>query len=100
MGIAYSDESTTHFSKPVDKKADPEHESTTQRAELFAALWAVRMMDAFAQVLFNHDNPNKQKYGKRFEESWVYATDSQYVVKGVTEWLPVWKVSPLHSVFL
>lgn len=25
-------------------------------------------------------------------QSWVIATDSEYVVKGMTEWLPAWKV--------
>ena len=24
---------------------------------------------------------------------WVVATDSEYVVKGMTEWLPAWKVN-------
>lgn len=26
------------------------------------------------------------------ETAWMIVTDSEYVVKGVTEWLPKWKV--------
>jgi ribonuclease HI len=25
-------------------------------------------------------------------EAWIIATDSRYAVKGITEWLPKWKV--------
>jgi ribonuclease HI len=25
--------------------------------------------------------------------AWIIATDSEYVVKGMTEWLPTWRVS-------
>ena len=36
-------------------------------------------------------NPNIEGPGK----AWIIATDSEYVAKGMTEWLPQWKVSDL-----
>lgn len=33
-------------------------------------------------------NPNEAE-----KKVWIIATDSEYVVKGMTEWLPTWKVS-------
>ena len=38
--------------------------------------------------------------GNDERKSWVIATDSEYVVKGMTEWLPAWKVCTyMHSLF-
>ncbi|KAG8527406.1 uncharacterized protein KY384_007558 [Bacidia gigantensis] len=31
------------------------------------------------------------------DKTWIIATDSEYVVKGITEWLPTWKNDKLRS---
>ncbi|KAL8660085.1 MAG: hypothetical protein Q9226_000077 [Calogaya cf. arnoldii] len=31
------------------------------------------------------------------EKSWVITSDSEYVVKGMTEWLPAWKNNKLRN---
>jgi ribonuclease HI len=51
---------------------------SNQRAELCAARLGVELL-ARTRV-------------KGKAEAWIIATDSEYVVKGMTEWLPKWKV--------
>ena len=54
---------------------------SNQRAELCAAKLGVELLaEAYAEE-------SKAK-------AWIIATDSEYVVKGMTEWLPTWKVRP------
>ena len=72
---------------------------TSQRAELQAALHSLKIL---AQL----DNENEWEYRgevmrnecakksglEGFEKAWIIVSDSAYVVKGMTEWLPTWKV--------
>ncbi|KAL5404080.1 hypothetical protein PMIN04_012664 [Paraphaeosphaeria minitans] len=53
---------------------------TNQRAELCAAKLG---LDFLAEA------HTKEPKGKA--EAWIIATDSKYVVEGMTEWLPTWK---------
>ncbi|KAJ5029793.1 hypothetical protein J3E73DRAFT_379654 [Bipolaris maydis] len=42
-------------------------------------------------IVANCLNPSRTKNPKRGAAAWIVATDSEYVVKGMTEWLPKWK---------
>lgn len=53
---------------------------SSQRAELYAARLGVE---------FLYDNRPGELRGQC--EVWIIATDSEYVVKGITEWLPTWR---------
>ncbi|KAF7348183.1 Ribonuclease H-like protein [Mycena sanguinolenta] len=63
---------------------------TSQRAELLAALHGLRMVVGSSI----HDHPRAPLRGARAEHSeYVIVADSEYVVKGITEWVPVWKAN-------
>lgn len=76
------------MSIPIADSADNFPLRSNQRAELYAAKLGLELL---AKV----DGVNtKERTGKPKGESeaWIIATDSEYVVKGMTEWLPKWKV--------
>ena len=99
IGIACGDVISSQYALPVTSLIDPGQKRTSQRAELLAALGGLR-------ILVGAHLPNEKKSGKteagarRSQDSeekvWVIATDSEYVVKGMTEWLPSWKVKSLY----
>ncbi|KAF8120343.1 ribonuclease H-like domain-containing protein [Boletus edulis] len=81
IGIAFGtregdpdDEGTCQFSIPVDDVLDPGGKRTSQRAELITALEGLKKICNHDKELMSND------YKKR-----------EYVVKGMTEWLPNWK---------
>ncbi|KAL9047111.1 MAG: hypothetical protein Q9206_006898 [Seirophora lacunosa] len=89
IGIAGSKAEELHLSLPITTDMDPTHKRTSQRAELLAALEGL-------QYLANQSKRRKVVEGIKSnspdqEKSWIIATDSLYVVEGMTEWLPVWK---------
>ena len=93
IGILYGEETSTQWAIPITSELDPGQKRTSQRAELLAALAAVRFM-AEADRL-NRENATVEDEGDGLvvrDSAWVVATDSEYVVKGMTEWLPTWKV--------
>ena len=56
---------------------------SNQRAELCAVKSSVEFLgEAYTNEL------------KSETKTWIIATDSEYVVKGMTEWLPIWRVCP------
>ena len=75
------DERPWQKSIPVTDEIDPGQRRSSQRAELLAALLGVDMM--YPQ----HGHHPLEK------RSIIITTDSEYVVKGMTEWFPSWKVS-------
>ena len=58
---------------------DPDAVRTNQRAELLAAIEGLKKLEE-----------------NRFEpvHTCIVITDSAYVVKGITEWFPTWRVGP------
>ena len=96
IGIALSrDRSEGQLAIPITLSLDGNRKRTSQRAELLAAL-------AGLQYMVDCDDLNEPKREKKRArransedegKAWVIATDSEYVVKGMTEWLPTWKVS-------
>ena len=94
IGILYGEKTASQRAIPITSELDPGQKRTSQRAELLAALAAVRFMAEVDQL--NRENRMGRDGGDRsgFENDvWVIATDSEYVVKGMTEWLPTWKVN-------
>ena len=94
IGILYGEEPGSQLAIPITSELDPGQKRTSQRAELLAALAAVRFM-AEADRLNREDGMGEDEgdgEGVR-DKAWVIATDSEYVVKGMTEWLPTWKVN-------
>ena len=61
----------------VDDTVDPGAARTNQRAELLAAIAGL--------------NKLKESYEEDRGE-YIVVTDSEYVVKGITEWFPTWRV--------
>jgi hypothetical protein len=62
---------------------------TSQRAELLAAIRGLEdLSSAFGYYT---------RLGTKNNRNWVICSDSQYVIRGMTEWLPKWRVcaSPL-----
>ncbi|KAF7299945.1 Ribonuclease H-like protein [Mycena chlorophos] len=84
IGCAIGDGAGHCLSLPVTEDMDPGHRRTSQRAELLAALHGVDFL-----VKAKRSNPNVSAKGVVY----VVAADSEYVVKGMTEWVPRWKAN-------
>lgn len=109
VGIACGADKDSQLSFPIVTDWDPGQKRTSQRAELLAALAGLRYLTA-ADIL-NHDEESNNSKKMEKEQSkdsdsqeprsiWIIATDSEYVAKGMTEWLPQWKVSELMRYLL
>jgi ribonuclease HI len=81
VGVAYGSDDSSQLSQPITDTDDNFPQRSNQGAELCAANIGVE----FLGEAYNN-NP------KSGAEIWIVATDSEYVVKGMTEWLPTWKV--------
>lgn len=90
IGIAYGTDEESQYILPITNEIDLFSRRTSQRAELLAALEGIN--------LFGWDDhpPPKQDHNSGANRTLIIATDSEYVVKGMTDWLPRWKVSALH----
>jgi ribonuclease HI len=75
---------------PITDSADNFALRSNQRAELYAAKLGLEFL-AEADRINTEELPDKHK-GE--SHAWIIATDSEYVVKGMTEWLPTWRVCP------
>ena len=103
IGILYGEEPVSQRAIPITSELDPGQKRTGQRAELLAALAAVRFMaeadelnrEAESDQLNRENVMGEDEDGREGvrNSAWVIATDSKYVVKGMTEWLPTWKVN-------
>jgi ribonuclease HI len=78
VGAAYGTREETQLSEPITNVFENLMPRSNQRAELWAARLGLQFM---AEALVDSKS-----------EAWILATDSEYVVKGMTEWLPTWKV--------
>ena len=94
IGIAIGENPMTmHWAIPVDDDIDPSFVRTSQRAELLAAIHGIRKLADYE----DHGGGKPGKVREVHQESdkiaWVITSDSEYVVLGMTEWAPGWKVS-------
>ncbi|KAL4075472.1 ribonuclease H-like domain-containing protein [Scleroderma citrinum] len=81
IGIALGEADDQQWSLPIDDNLDPGGRRTSQRAELLAAIVG---LDKVAEADGHPDNDEE-------ECCVIIATDSEYVVKGMSEWVPTWK---------
>lgn len=86
IGGTYGNDVDYQWSIPVDERIDSTPIRTNQRAELLAAIEGVRRLGEFLESK-PEENPRLNP-----RSVMVVATDSEYVCKGVTEWMPKWKV--------
>lgn len=84
IGLAYGTGDLEQMVIPITDKIDKFPVRSNQRAELLAAGRGVKMCAFFREISFNGDIEDPRV--------WIIATDSEYAVKGITEWLPTWRV--------
>ncbi|KAG9309704.1 ribonuclease H-like domain-containing protein [Chiua virens] len=103
IGIAFGtetgdsdDEDTQQFSIPVDDRLDPGGKRTSQRAELLAAIQGLEKFCGPGGGTA-HDVRKRKKGPSAIV---IITTDSEYVVKGMAEWLPNWKVGTRKALFV
>ncbi|KAF2110283.1 ribonuclease H-like domain-containing protein [Lophiotrema nucula] len=87
VGVAYGNTDGSQLSIPITDLADNFPLRSNQRAELYAAQLGLEFLAEADGA--NTKEPTGKPKGK--SEAWIIATDSEYVVKGMTEWLPRWK---------
>lgn len=76
------------WSTPVDEDVDPDAPRTSQRTELLAAIEGLKTLHQLNVTNGSHADCATQKEGSTY----VLVTDSEYVVKGITEWIKAWEV--------
>ena len=90
VGVAYGKNDNSQLSMPIADSADNFPLRSNQRAELYAAKLGLKFLAEADRV--NTKEPTGES--RRESKAWIIATDSEYVVKGMTEWLPTWRVYP------
>ncbi|KAL8675092.1 MAG: hypothetical protein Q9168_000463 [Polycauliona sp. 1 TL-2023] len=90
IGVAMGTDEKWQESTPVTDGVDAGQKRTSQRAELLAALEGLK-------YLINADELYSTETASEGDKSWVIATDSEYVVNGITKWLPAWKRNKLRN---
>ncbi|KAH7371536.1 ribonuclease H-like domain-containing protein [Pyrenochaeta sp. MPI-SDFR-AT-0127] len=88
IGVAYGNTDDSQFSVPITDLADNFPLRSNQRAELYAAIKGLQFLDE-ANKKINPKEPTGVRKDK--DEAWIIATNSEYVARGMTEWLPTWK---------
>jgi ribonuclease HI len=81
VGVAYGSDEGSQLSAPITDTVDDFPLRSNQRAELCAAKLGIELL-----AKAHTEEPGSEA------EAWIIATDSQYVVQGMTEWLPKWRV--------
>ncbi|KAJ7364854.1 ribonuclease H-like domain-containing protein [Mycena albidolilacea] len=91
IGCAIGDDPKDQLCSPVTDTMDPGAPRTSQRAELLAALQGLRFLVCATSTARYHPDchaPLKCQHPMEY----IVVADSEYVVKGMTEWVPQWKV--------
>lgn len=73
-----------HWSIPVSPAVDTNPLRTNSRAELLASIEGVRRFGAYLR--------QQPRLPGSTDRNVIVATDSEYVVNGITEYMPEWKV--------
>lgn len=92
IGVAVGMCEKDQMAAPIDDRMDGVGKRTNQRAELLAALEGLKMMSRITPIDDDEAQSLRDQAYRGDPNAWVITTDSEYVVKGMTEWLPKWKV--------
>lgn len=94
IGVAFGETREDYqFFIPVDDRLDPGKRRMNQRAELLAALQGLKKIcKCDEEYLLEKMEEHGVDYLDPDSPEIVIATDSEYVAKGMTEWLPRWRV--------
>ncbi|EMD41108.1 hypothetical protein CERSUDRAFT_103428 [Gelatoporia subvermispora B] len=103
IGIAMGELDGRQWSVPIDNSIDSFPKRSSQRAELLAAIHALRFLSetrikAALESPHGHRQAIMHQDDVQDRECWVVTTDSEYVVKGITEWFPQWKANGWRNV--
>ncbi|KAF8071634.1 ribonuclease H-like domain-containing protein [Lyophyllum atratum] len=96
LGIVIGVTERYSWSIPVDDTVDDGFPRTSQRAELLAAIVGLKCLEGESDILpyipdsGRYNDDERTRHGK-VKAQFVIVSDSEYVVKGMTEWLPSWK---------
>jgi ribonuclease HI len=77
---------------PIDDTVDEFPLRSNQRAELIAANLGLVMLAENDRVNSVEPSDGSEDEFQDETKTWIIVSDSEYVVKGMTEWLPVWRV--------
>lgn len=88
IGVALGSIDDSQMSVPVTDELDKFSLRSSQRTERLAAKQGLRFLAEVNMVTLE----GSQEPVPDSSEVWVIATDSEYVFKGMTEWLSKWKV--------
>ncbi|KAF8805428.1 hypothetical protein BYT27DRAFT_7193209 [Phlegmacium glaucopus] len=95
LGIVIGDDPFS-WSITVDDTLDSARR-TNQRAELLAAIEGLKMHELLRSCMgdeLNHRSSKVRRSAQEdFDATYIVVTDSEYVVKGITEWFPEWEAS-------
>ncbi|KAJ7133523.1 ribonuclease H-like domain-containing protein [Mycena epipterygia] len=89
IGCAMGESAKDQLSVAVTDAMDPGAPRTSQRAELLAALEGLRFLVDAERTY--HVGSRTHLKSADTELEYVVVADSEYVVKGITEWVPQWK---------
>ncbi|KAJ7738408.1 ribonuclease H-like domain-containing protein [Mycena metata] len=88
IGCAMGTSRADQLSAPVTEAMDPSPRRTSQRAELLAAIHGLEML-VQANVEYREDCSGLMCANPDID--YTVVGDSEYMVKGITEWVPQWK---------
>ncbi|KAF8215088.1 ribonuclease H-like domain-containing protein [Mycena galopus ATCC 62051] len=88
IGCAIGKSEEDQVSIAVTDAMDSRLPRTSQRAELLAALYG---LDMLIDTAVNDHSASRAPECAHLAREYVVVADSEYVVKGITEWVPEWK---------
>ena len=99
LGIVIGDDDFS-WSITVDDALDSAPR-TNQRAELLAAIQALKKLEQLHHPCSDIEDEKNYSGARRranddYRATHIVVTDSEYVVKGITEWFPEWRVCLCH----
>jgi len=100
LGMTIGDDEEYCWSIAVEDAVDPDGPRTNQRAELLAAIEGLKQLDDVNRIQPIYEAMGKgdshHKPARRHTDdpnsTYIVVADSEYVVKGITEWFPTWRV--------
>jgi ribonuclease HI len=92
-GVDKEEKWSIHITDEVDPTGNGKR--TSQRAELLGAIYGIMMLRKVEIDFADHLRVNRYISGedRKARRKCIVTTDSEYVVKGMTEWMPKWRVS-------